>query len=216
VEHACHQCGSLVEDGRPFCSHCRAPQIHVRIAEPAAIAHVNSASDAFSSDTFEPLHLTRDTTTLPSLDRKVVISAAVKAGLLGFFIGIIPLLGFVLTGALSIFFYRRENGTVPTPALGARLGGAAGIITFAINALLMSVRIFVFHNAQEYIDMATKMANRFGADVNDPAFQSSIHSLVTPAGLAITFFFAMLMTVLFSALGGALGSIFLRPSKPHE
>jgi len=56
----------------------------------------------------------------------------------------IPFLGIVLTGSLAIFFYRRENGVPPPAALGSRLGGAAGVVAFAINALMITIRIFIF------------------------------------------------------------------------
>ena len=86
------------------------------------------------------------------MDRAVAVRAALKAGVLGVFIGMIPFLGIVLTGALAVFFYRRESGCVLPAALGSRLGGAAGVVVFAINALLITIRIFVFHPQQEYID----------------------------------------------------------------
>src|SRR5271170_3368495 len=48
VEHSCRQCGAQVEDGRPFCPQCRAPQIHVQIAVADAgnAAAVNPSADA--------------------------------------------------------------------------------------------------------------------------------------------------------------------------
>ena len=68
-----------------------------------------------------------------AIDRGTAVRAAIKAGLLGVLIAIIPLLGIVLTGALAVYFYRRENGFVLPAALGSRLGGAAGVVAFAIN-----------------------------------------------------------------------------------
>jgi len=146
-----------------------------------------------------------------SMDRSLAVRAALKAGVLGVFIGMIPFLGIVLTGALAVFFYRRENGFALPAALGSRLGGAAGVVAFAINALLITIRIFVFHAQQEYTDAILKVAQRFGANTADPDIQASIHNLFTPAGLALTFFFWMIFTVVLSSAGGALASLFLRP-----
>lgn len=84
-----------------------------------------------------------------TIDRGVAGRAALKAGVLGIFIGMIPLLGVVLTGALAVYFYRRESKLVLPTALGARLGAAATIVTFGISALLLMIRIFVFHGQQE-------------------------------------------------------------------
>jgi hypothetical protein len=145
------------------------------------------------------------------MDRGIAVRAALKAGVLGVFIGMIPLLGMVLTGALAVFFYRRENRVSPPAALGSRLGGAAGVVAFAINALMVTIRIFIFHAQQEYTDAILKIAQKFGANAADPDIQASIHNLFTPSGLVITFFFGMIFTVVLASIGGALTSRILRP-----
>ena len=150
-----------------------------------------------------------------TMDRSVAVRAALKAGVLGVFIGMIPFLGIVLTGALAVFFYRRENGFALPTALGSRLGGAAGVVAFAINAQLITIRIFVFHAQQEYIDVILKIAQRLGANTADPDLQASVHNLFTPSGLAITFLFGMIFTVVLASVGGALASLFLRPRNPR-
>jgi hypothetical protein len=144
------------------------------------------------------------------MDRGIAVRAAVKAGVLGVFIGIIPVLGVVLTGALALYFYRRESGSLLPTNLGARLGGAAGVVTFAINAVFVSIRIFVFHAQQESIDDFIKTAQRFGLNVTDPDMQSIIHSMFTPAGLALTFVFGMIFVVALASGGGALAAMFQR------
>ena len=145
------------------------------------------------------------------MDRGKAVRAALMAGVLGVFIGMIPFLGMVLTGALAVFFYRRENGVLPPTALGSRLGGAAGVVAFAINALMITIRVFVFHAQQDYIDALLKIAQRFGANAADPDIQASIQNLFTPSGLMITFFFGMIFTVVLASVGGALASLLLRP-----
>lgn len=146
-----------------------------------------------------------------TMDRRTAVRAALQAGVLGVFVGMIPFLGVVLTGALAMFFYRRQNGFVLPPALGARLGGAAGVVAFAINALLITIRIFVFHAQQEYTDTIVKIVQKFGGNAADPDLQASIHSLFTPAGLAFTFLFWMIFTIVLASIGGALASLFMKP-----
>jgi hypothetical protein len=218
VEHLCQQCGTTVEDGRPFCPQCRAPQIHVQIAVPDAeiAAGLNPASDEFSPEIpIETRPATSQIASGSTMDRGVAVRAALKAGVLGVFIGMIPFLGIALTGALAVFFYRRESRFVLPAALGSRLGGAAGVVAFAINALLITIRLFVFHAQREYTDAILKFAQRFGTNVADPDIQASIHNLFTPAGLAITFFFGMIFAVVLASAGGALASLFLRPRNPR-
>src|ERR1017187_6883850 len=221
VELPCQQCGTTVEDGRPFCPQCRAPQIHVQVAAPDAeiATGVNPAQDDLSPEIPVETKLasspTRQAAFGSTMDRRVAVHAALKAGVLGVFIGMIPFLGIVLTGALAVYFYRRENGFALPAALGSRLGGAAGGVPFAINALLITIRIFVFHAQQEYIDAILKVVQRFGANAADPDIQASIHNLFTPSGLAITFFFGMIFTVVLASVGGALATLLSRPRNPR-
>lgn len=219
VEHACQQCGVTVEDGRPFCPQCRAPQIHVQVTVPDAetAAGLNSAPDELSPEIPVETRLASSqtrpagSTMAGTMDRRIAVRAALKAGVLGVFIGMIPFLGSVLTGALGVFFYRRESAFALPAALAGRVGGAAGVVAFAINALLITVRIFFFHAQEEYVDAIVKVAQRFGANAAAPDIQASIRSLFTPSGLALTFFFGMVVTVALAAVGGALASLFLQP-----
>jgi hypothetical protein len=145
------------------------------------------------------------------MERSAAVRAALMAGVLGVFIQIIPLLGIVLTGALAVLFYRRESRIVLPAALGSRLGGAAGVVAFAINAVFITIRVLVFHAQQEYIDLLMRFARTVGANAADPDFQAGIRSLLTPAGLAITFLFGMMIAAVLASMGGALASLFLRP-----
>jgi hypothetical protein len=189
--------------------------VQVAVSDAEIAAGLNPAPDEFSPEIPVETRLASSQTGQASsgsaMDRRIAVRAALKAGVLGVFIGMIPFLGIVLTGTLAVFFYRRENGFVLPAALGSRLGGAAGVVAFAINALLITIRIFVFHAQQEYTDYILKIAQRFGANAADPEIQASIHNLFTPTGLAITLFFGMIFTVVLASVGGALASLFSRP-----
>jgi hypothetical protein len=215
----------LVEDGRPFCPQCRAPQIHVEFSappaeNPAALIEASDPPFALSENsTFDrTMDRTFDRTTViqPSLfDRNIAVRSALKAGFLGVFIEMIPVLGIVLTGALGVFFYGRAKGAPTTSRVGARVGAAAGVVSFAINSIVMVIRIFSMHAQQEYIEQITKIAQAVGYDTADPVIHASIQNLVSPAGLALTFFFGMLFTVALAALGGAVGAkVFGPKSRP--
>jgi hypothetical protein len=215
VDHPCDKCGALVEDGRPFCPQCRAPQIHVQIAIPAGetVPDLTETGEELSVRITQVADFDRPPATQQSLvDRAVAVRAAVKAGILGVFIGMIPVLGIVLTGSLAVYFYRREKGLAPATRIGARVGAAAGVVAFAINSLIIIVRIFALHGQQEYIDAITKIAKALGYNTADPAIHSGIQNLLTPSGLAMTFFFGMIFTVMLAALGGAIAALFFRPS----
>jgi hypothetical protein len=218
VEHRCQQCGISVEDGRPFCPQCRAPQIHVEIAVPDSevSAGLNPAPDelspSFPQTAPSPSSFPRpDQFHQPGIiDMRFAARAALKAGLLGLFLGLIPVLGVVLTGAFAVFFYRRRTGvTLPVP-LAARIGGASGVVVFAVNALF-AIPIIIFHLQQKCIDSFEEMVRKAGLNIDTTQFQANIHTAFTPSGQAEFFILALLL----SAVGGALASLFLRPRTPH-
>jgi len=145
------------------------------------------------------------------LDRAIATRAALQAGVLGYFLGmLIPFLAIVVAGALAVYFYHRKSGLVLTPAFGSRLGGAAGVVAIAIQSVFFTVSIFVFHRQKEYIDSATRFLHSVGGDTSIPDIQTSLRTLFTPRGMMITLFFAMIVGLVLASLGGALASLFLR------
>lgn len=210
MDHSCEKCGAVVDEGRPFCPQCRAPQIHVQIAisDGGTVAAVNDAAEGPS---LPPTQAT-DFAHLPAVqhvlsDRHIAVRAALKAGGIGLLIGIIPVLGIVLTGALAVYFYRREKGFAPPAGIGARLGAAAGVVVFAINALF-TIPIIVFHLQQRCVDALAEIARKFGVDTAAPQFQAGLRDLFTPSGLASSF----IVTLLLASVGGALAAMIFRPS----
>jgi len=207
VDHSCEKCGAAVEDGRPFCPQCRAPQIHVQVAVPTGEGPHGEALPRIPQNAYldHPLAIQQSL-----FDRGAATRAAVKAGVVGIFVGMIPLLGIILTGSLAAYFYKREKGFAPAPAIGSRLGGAAGVVSFGINSLLIVIRFFAFHAQQEYIDTMLKLAQAVGYNPADPEIQAAVRNLFTPEGLMLTFFFGLIFTVVLAALGGALAALVLR------
>ncbi len=205
VDHSCQYCGATVEDGRPFCSQCRAPQIRVQLAAPEAKTPSENAALETGLAPSQP----RPAASATALDRRVAVRAALKAGVLGVFISIIvtPLLGTILAGALAVYFYRREVGFPLPPALASRLGGAAGIVIFAIYAIWFPVWIFFYNGKQVYTENMLKIDQIFGANPADPIVQASIHFAFTPSGIALTLFFVMILILALGSIGGASASV---------
>ncbi|MGB9233615.1 MAG: hypothetical protein WCC04_04315 [Terriglobales bacterium] len=198
-----------VEDGLPFCPQCRAPQIHVQMT-------VGSAGDGVVAEelpgrTQEIAKFDRPLAPPSLFDRGAATRAALKAGVLGVFVGmLIPMAGILLTGWMALYFYRRERGLAPGPAVGSRLGGAAGVVCFGINSILIVIEIFILHRQQQFIESVLKIAQAVGYNPADPEIQAAVHNLFTPSGLLLTFFFGMTFSVVLAALGGALAALILR------
>jgi hypothetical protein len=126
----------------------------------------------------------------------------------------LPFLAIVFAGALAVYFYHRESGLVLRPALGSRLGGAAGVVATAIQSIYFVIWIFAFHRQKEYVDSMTRVLHSAGADAWIPYMQDSIRVLFTPGGLAFTLTFVMIIALALSSVGGALASLWMRPRKP--
>ena len=184
-----------MDDGRPFCPHCGAPQVRV-LVEPSAPEPLSAP--AYPQIVPHPSH--SDT----GLDRRIAVRAAIQAGLLGLVIGLLPFVGIVLTGALAVFLYRRAGGSPLSAAAASRLGAAAGTVSFAVSSFFMIVRIVVFHAQQEYQDIMLKMATAFGLDPKAPDVQEMIHMMATPGGLAVALLFSLIIGVALAAIGGAV------------
>jgi hypothetical protein len=209
----------MVEDGRPFCPQCRAPQVRVQVAAPdlEAASRPDSASPGLArpgsapDQSFPEISQAEPFTKPGALDRRIAVRAAVQAGVLGLLISVIPFVGIMLTGALAVYLYRRASGFSLTASLGSRLGGAAGAVSFAISSVFMTVRIFFFHALHEYQDVMLKVAHALGLNSSDPEVQDMIHRLSTPSGLAITLLFSLVIGVALAAIGGAVASAVLQP-----
>jgi hypothetical protein len=165
------------------------------------------ASGELSSQALQPGYPIPATASSSEINRPGALRAVLKASLLGIGILLIPILGIVLTGAVAVYFYHRENGFALPAGFGSRLGGAAGVAAFA---MFMAVSTFVFHAHQPNADDFTKMAQSFGTDVTDAEFQASVRFLFTPAGRAAMFFLSFVIAWVLAAVGGALASAFLR------
>jgi len=213
VEHPCQQCGSAVEDGRPFCPQCRAPQIHVpgAFSDGEIAAGLDSGLGKSPSGHLANLQPDHPRPSATAIDSRIATRAALKAGVLGIFIGAIPFIGIALTGALAVFFYNRKSGLSLPAVLGARLGGAAGFVVWATGAFFALATIML-HAQQQCIDSVTAAFQKFGANTADPAFQASIHSVFTPSGQATAF----LIAIVSASIGGALASVFMRPSNDRK
>ena len=139
--------------------------------------------------------------------------AALKAGVLGAVVGFLNVpLGAVVAGALAVFFYRRGKGFTPAVRIGSRLGGAAGIVSFTIDYLLVVVAVFATHGQQQYIDRLLKFYQSLGYSPTDPQIQASVRLVFTPSGLLLGFALGVILAVVLAALGGGVAAHFSRSS----
>jgi hypothetical protein len=140
---------------------------------------------------------------------------ALQAGLLGVMANVIPFgLGMVLTGILAALLYQRTQAGTLRGGRAARLGAVAGAISFAATALLTVLAIILLNSQQQFHDIMMKAVEQGVTNRSDPEVQAFLQWLHTPQGFGIVLAFgmagALLLSMLFSAVGGMIGSTLFR------
>src|SRR5271166_1183242 len=153
MEHPCYKCGQLLEEGRPFCPHCLAPQIRVVVAEPV------SGSGPFAEDAL----ISQASTVLPATETVPVLAlpmrwshalkpcalAALVASVL-MMLGLNLLVAMLSVGFLAVVFYRQGQPNLEVKSwAGARLGALSGLLWFATSAILETLAVVFLHKGPE-------------------------------------------------------------------
>lgn len=232
-----------MEDGRPFCANCHAPQIKVPVRPPTApvTEPLPPGTPEDLQPPAEPMENARGGTNIsrpdfaPPAENQIhwrsAFSSALMAGMLaavGTSIPIIPLamLCMFASGGLAVTLYRRRVGyRTVTPWMGARLGLLAGGLGFGLLALLSTFRLFA---TSERVELRAAFREKMQEAMNaatDPEVRQAMEQfrnfIATDHGLILVVLFflvvAALFFLLFSALGGALGAaLFGRDSAQKE
>jgi hypothetical protein len=143
---------------------------------------------------------------------------ALQAGLLGVMANLIPYgLGMILTGILAVLLYHRANAGALRGGKAARLGAVAGAIAFAATAFLTVLAVVILNSQQQFHDVMMKAIEQSVAHQDSADVQSFVQWIHTPQGfdtvLAFGMVGALLLSMLFSAAGGIIGSTLFRDRK---
>jgi hypothetical protein len=219
MEQPCYKCGQVLEEGRPFCPHCGAPQIRVLIAEPAAAGAYAEAASA-SLPVSLPASETVPVLAVPgpwSQALKPCALAAIITPLL-MRLGLHPLMALFSAGFLAVIFYRQaQPGVAIGLKNGGRLGALSGFFCFALMALLVAFAAMVpqlrakLHEGtielrKELIESAQQYT---AAHPGDAQVQAALDQMKTPEGFVMMLIFGgillLISSIVLGALGGALG-----------
>ena len=222
MDHSCYKCGHSVDDGKPFCAECGAPQI--RVAMPEVLAPVG-AGDVSSSETpvvsLDPAHGSGSLSG-PAFSTKIEWRWALRACAIAALIAalvmalglIVPLLAGLGAGFLAVMFYHRRNPAWSVNARsGARLGAVCGLLFFAISTIIEAMAVALFHAGEQVRQKVLEALQQAAARATDPQVQSALESLKTPEGWAAMLILGMvfwgLLSVASGSLAGALTGAFL-------
>jgi hypothetical protein len=217
MEQPCYKCGQTVDEGVAFCPHCSAPQIRVVMAEPAprplAFAGAAAAQDSEAlpasqtvpvlavpmrwSQAFRPCALVAIIAAVAMVTKLVAWPIAVSGA-----------------GFLAVAFYRRASPGVGVSAgTGARLGALTGVFCSAMTAVLLALRVAIFHEGEEIRRLMLEGIQQSASRYSDPQFAATLEFMRSPAGLTLMMAFALILGivtfVLAGTIGGALGAAIL-------
>jgi hypothetical protein len=197
----------MVEEGRVFCPHCRAPQIRVIVAESVAAMPATAVQVQLPSSETMPLialPMRWDQASQPCAVAALIAALGIVTKLIN------PIVACIGAGFLAVALYRRRNPEIAVHVrTGARLGAVCGFFCFGMTAILAAVRVAVLHEGGRVRAFLLDVIQQTSVRYNDPQYQASIDFLRSPAGmlfmLVAYLIVGLILFILLGVLGGALG-----------
>ncbi len=148
--------------------------------------------------------------------------AGIIGGAVSLFVGrylLLLLLTLTLVGLLAVRIYRGRTHAFVRPGMGARIGIFAGLFAFCLYAIAV---IGMFSTGVPMIQQNMREAMKVSSRNVDPQtlqiMQSMVDRMSTPEGLAaiclVILFVLFATTVIFTAIGGALGAALFGKDNP--
>jgi hypothetical protein len=218
MEHPCYKCGYNVEDGKPFCAHCGAPQIRVAMPEPVP------AASGVSSAELPIIQGDGNLALSPGIVWPVAIRVCAIAALIGALLTtfevMVPLFAVLGAAFLAVSLYYRKNPAwLVNGRSGAQVGAVCGMLFFAIAAACESIKVSVFHGGDALRQKMLEALQQAASRSNDPQAQAMLERLKTPEGIALMLVLGMIFLFIVSiaagSLAGALTGAFLGRRKRH-
>lgn len=210
-----------MEEGRPFCPHCSAPQIRVIVAEPLSVTvPIFNAPEIPQSGAGLPASQTVPVLAVPMQWSQALKPCALAAGVaaLLMLLGLNPFVGMLAVGFLAVVFYRQGNPeSWIRPGTGARLGALGGLICFAMASVVEALVVLTLHKGLEIRQALLTALNQAAARTSDPQALAVFERFKSPEGLQFLLIFGLLFgliaSVVLAAMTGAVGATILGPRR---
>lgn len=222
MDHPCYKCGHTVEDGRPFCAQCGAPQIRVAIAEPSPdLAASGEAVTALGSEVEAGFPGPASSVPVqwaqaPSQLAPCALAAGVAALLM--FVGLNPFVAAIVAGFLTVSFSRRGIPSGLRAGGGAKLGALSGLLLFGASTILEMLAVVILHKGGEIRAQMMEKFQQVAVRYPGPEVKPFLEFVNSPDGFAImmvaSLVFGLIAFILLSSLGGAVGAAFLGRRDP--
>lgn len=215
MNHPCHRCGHIIEDGKPFCPQCGAPQIRVVLPEtpqPALAGDTGIlAANAEQESALPPERVSAIAAGASSDLKSCGLAATVAIALT--FLGLNPFVAALGAGWLAVVFARRGRVGRLQPSKGARLGAITGFFLFGISTILETLAVVILHKGAELrgemLNKVQQMAERYPG----PEVQPFLDFVRTPEGFAFmlvgSVIFGLIGFILLGSAGGGICAAFL-------
>ena len=205
-----------MEEGRPFCPHCAAPQIRVLIAEPVPAGPMAETAVIAQSSAGLPASETVPVLAVPMQWSQALKPCSLAAGVasLLMLLGLNPFVGMFSVGFLAVIFYRQASPHASIrPGTGARLGALSGLLCFAIASIVEAAVVLVLHKGAEIRTALLTAVNQAAARTSDPQALAVFNHFKSPEGLEFLMIFGLLFglvaAIVLAAISGAFGGAVL-------
>jgi hypothetical protein len=218
MDHSCHKCGQIIEEGKPFCPQCGAPQIRVAVAEPAEPIDADVVVMAHAAETGLPAPINPVPTRWLFTLQPCALAAVVAVGLT--ILGLNPFVAALGSGFLAVIFARRRGLGISIQAgAGARLGAASAFLFFGISAIVETLAVVVLHKGAQVRSEMMEKVQQAAARYPGPEVQPFLDFVKSPDGFAFmvvaSLLFGLLAFLILGSVGGAIGAtLFRRRDRP--
>ena len=221
MEHPCYKCGHIVEDGRPFCGQCGAPQIRVVLPEGPVLASSPgvSSTDLRTLKSFPERELAVSANIVwPVAIRACAIAALICVAVMALRL-VFPLVADLGAGCLAVILYRRRDPAwASTARSGAQVGGIATALSSAVVAVCFAIFLAVMESGGEVRQEVLERLQQLASRSNDAQVQATLNLLKAPDGasrLILAMLAFCLLSIVAGSLAGALtGAFFERKKRP--
>jgi hypothetical protein len=215
MENSCYRCGHAIEEGKPFCAQCGAPQIRVTMPEstPPPVAGTVSSNN-HSTPTIESSGFRRPPS-LAALSGDVEWRRALRFCVVAALVAVIvmslrlvgPLPAVLGAGFLSVILYYRSPLLIASARSGAKIGAVTGLLSSLVPALFFAIFVALLRSGGELRQEMLDSLQQFASRSNNPQVQATFDLLKTPEGinkLVLAMVGFLLISVVAGSLAGAL------------